>query len=88
MRPRTKLEICPKTGKPCYDKKGAITARNRRWKKDRVKLRIYECNYDHWHLTSMKERPNRKPKKSKFNRKRWKLGKGLRRKNQNHYDED
>lgn len=40
-------------GKPCYDKKGAQTAANKRFKEDHVKLRIYECEVGpHWHLTS------------------------------------
>lgn len=39
-------------GKVIYDKKGAITAKNKRWKDDRVKLRIYPC-HNHWHLTKL-----------------------------------
>lgn len=39
------------TGKPIYDKKGAQTAANLRFKRDHVKLRIYSCR-GHWHLTS------------------------------------
>lgn len=42
-----------KTGKPIYDKKGATTAKNRRWNEDHAKLRIYPCNFcNGWHLTS------------------------------------
>ncbi len=39
-------------GKPCYDKRGATTAANLRFKKHRIKLRSYwcdKCNF--WHLT-------------------------------------
>lgn len=40
------------TGKVMFDKKGAITASNARWKEDRVKLRIYPCpECRHWHMT-------------------------------------
>jgi len=42
-------------GKRAYDKKGAITAANNRFKHDRVKLRIYPCR-GHWHLTKQVER--------------------------------
>lgn len=44
-------EFC--NGKRVYDKKGAITAKNRRWEEAHIALRVYECpgNY-HWHLTS------------------------------------
>lgn len=38
------------TGKKAYDKKGAITACNLRYKEDHTRLRIYPCG-DHWHLT-------------------------------------
>jgi len=40
-------------GKKIYDKKGAISARNKRWREDRVPLRIYEClaSCGGWHLT-------------------------------------
>lgn len=44
------IKICPKTGKYSYDKKGAISAMNKRYKKDHIKLRCYPCK-DHWHLT-------------------------------------
>ena len=37
-------------GKVPYDKRGAITAANKRWQQDHIKLRIYQCG-DHWHLT-------------------------------------
>lgn len=41
-----------KNGKVIYDKKGANTAANLRFKEDHIKLRIYQCEYDnHWHLT-------------------------------------
>lgn len=39
-------------GKICYDKKGAITAKNKRWNDDHVPLRIYDCpDCNGWHLT-------------------------------------
>lgn len=40
-------------GKVSYDKKGAITAKNRRWDEDHVALRVYQCMGTHWHLTSL-----------------------------------
>jgi len=40
-------------GKPCYDKRAAISARNKRWKDDRIRLRVYPCPIcNKWHLTS------------------------------------
>lgn len=40
-------------GKMVYDKKGAMTVKNSRFKREHVELRIYECQYaDHWHVTS------------------------------------
>ena len=48
---RTTLNRCG--GKPVYDKKTAITAKNKRWKDDHVKLRVYNCHRcGGWHLTS------------------------------------
>jgi hypothetical protein len=48
-------------GKACYDKKGAITTMNKRYRDDRVKLRIYPCNEGpHWHLTSKNVEEKRK----------------------------
>lgn len=38
------------TGKKAYDKKGAVTACNKRYREDHTHLRIYPCG-DHWHLT-------------------------------------
>lgn len=39
-------------GKVIYDKKGAVSAKNSRWKRDHVKLRIYHCpTCNKWHLT-------------------------------------
>lgn len=39
-------------GKRIYDKKGAITACNGRFKEEHTRLRIYECEYGaHWHIT-------------------------------------
>lgn len=45
------ISYCEEHGKPCYDKKGAITAMNKRWREDRVRLTIYP-HHNHWHLTS------------------------------------
>jgi len=43
-------------GKPVYDKKSAVTARNKRWKEDHIKLRIYPCfQCNGWHLTSQEK---------------------------------
>lgn len=51
--PRAKPDIyCHVMAKICYDKKGAVTARNLRMKNSRLKLRVYccpECGF--WHLT-------------------------------------
>lgn len=39
-------------GKGAYDKKGAATVINIRWKEDHVKLRSYNCpSCGKWHLT-------------------------------------
>ena len=46
------IEYCT-TGKVKFDKRGAQTARNKRFEEAHIKLRIYhcpECNW--WHLTS------------------------------------
>lgn len=49
----TPIEYCPTTGKPCYDKKAAVSAKNARWDEAHVKLRIYPCPHCRcWHLTS------------------------------------
>jgi len=40
-------------GKKCYDKKSALTAKNKRFKDSHIKLRIYQCDIcNQWHLTS------------------------------------
>jgi hypothetical protein len=40
-------------GKVIYDKKGALTVKNKRFEEDHVPLRIYPCPVCHgWHLTS------------------------------------
>lgn len=40
-------------GKRSYDKKGAVTVKNDRYRKERVELRVYECDVGtHWHVTS------------------------------------
>lgn len=52
MNKRFSLGKCPETGKPCYDKKSAASARNHRFKQDHVQLRIYQCPFCNlWHLT-------------------------------------
>lgn len=52
------IRTCWKSGKPIYDKRTAATARNKRWRDDRVELRIYPCPHCRgWHLTKrVKER--------------------------------
>ena len=51
-RAETDREYCPLQGKNTYDKRGAETVRNKRWREDRVKLRIYFChNCNGWHVT-------------------------------------
>lgn len=61
-----KINYCGLSGKPCYDKKGALTVVNSRWKRDRVKLRAYQCCYSHWHVT--KQVRFNKTKKRKYNK--------------------
>ena len=39
-------------GKIGYDKKGAITAKNKRWHDEHEKLRVYQCHGKFWHLSS------------------------------------
>lgn len=47
------VSYCPETSKVSFDKKGAVTARNLRYKQAHTKLRIYECQFcGRWHLTS------------------------------------
>lgn len=44
---------CNTTGKVMFDKRGAQSAANYRFDRDRVILRIYACHYcNSWHLTS------------------------------------
>lgn len=52
LKPLQPLKYCKLSGKICYDKKGAQTASNSRYHRDHVKLRIYQCEGTHWHLTS------------------------------------
>jgi hypothetical protein len=43
---------CDRTGKTCFDKKSAVTAKNKREREDHETLRIYECPHcGAWHLT-------------------------------------
>ena len=52
---KPEAEYC--NGKRAYDKKGAQTAANLRWKQAREELRIYQCEEgDHWHLTKQMRR--------------------------------
>ena len=52
-RDRPQVEYCPNSGKVCYDKRGAQTAKNARFKQSHAKLRIYDCPHcGYWHLTS------------------------------------
>lgn len=47
-------------GKPSYDKRSAVTARNKRWDEDHVELRVYQCpDCNWWHLTSLRARRKR-----------------------------
>jgi len=42
-------------GKVIYDKKTAITAANKRFEENHIKLRVYPCpDCGHWHLTHTK----------------------------------
>lgn len=47
------MDYCDKSGKKCYDKKTALTAKNKRFKEDHVVLRLYFHEFcNSWHLTS------------------------------------
>ncbi len=47
-----KLRCWYEKSKICYDKKGAISAANLRYKEDKIKLRFYWCGFcNFWHLT-------------------------------------
>ena len=52
--PLPKINRCEESGgKPMYDKKTAVTAKNKRWREDHIKLREYHCpDCNWWHLTS------------------------------------
>lgn len=53
----TKWTWCEAHQKNGYDKRGAETVRNKRWKEDHEALRIYACpECGAWHVTS-KARP-------------------------------
>lgn len=52
--------------KRIYDKKGAVTAKNKRFEEDHVELRVYECpGNKHWHLTSDDPHRDERRKKKK-----------------------
>ncbi len=66
--------FCIETGKTIFDKRGAETARNKRWEEAHVGLRIYPCRFcGGWHLTSQvtekEDRYNGHKKKYQFRRK-------------------
>lgn len=69
MRPKENLPDPRRChGKVCYDKKSAMTAKNHRWERDHVELRVYPCG-DHWHLTSLSPHMDERGYKS-FKRKK------------------
>lgn len=52
---------CRASGKVCFDKRGAVTAANARYREAHVKLRIYPCeDCSKWHLTKSFYPPKRK----------------------------
>lgn len=56
-------------GKVIYDKKGATTAKNKRFHDDHIALRIYPCEVgNHWHLTS--QQPFRNSYKKQYGKNR------------------
>lgn len=49
---RPYVEYCRYSGKVRFDKRGAVTAKNARYKQAHVKLRVYVCpDCGGWHLT-------------------------------------
>lgn len=52
MYNRLDFGVCQTSGKVSYDKKGAVSARNKRWHEDHIELRVYQCpDCNWWHLT-------------------------------------
>ena len=50
--PRLNVRYSDRCNKMAYDKKGAISAKNKRYKEDHIKLREYHCGKcNAWHLT-------------------------------------
>ena len=48
-------EYCPWHKKVSYDKRGAVTAANKRWADDHERVRIYPCpQCGGWHLTHLR----------------------------------
>lgn len=53
---RHKTKYSHRCEKMSYDKKGAITAKNKRYHEDHIKLREYYCGRcNAWHLTKIVE---------------------------------
>lgn len=58
------IEYCRVSGKVCFDKRGAITAANARYREDHIKLRAYPCgDCGKWHLTKTLYWPQAKKRK-------------------------
>ena len=66
------IEYC--NGKVIYDKRGATTAKNKRYDEDHIKLRTYQCpECGGWHLTHiLRYSTYGKPKPKRGKVKRWK----------------
>jgi len=51
---RTFIDYCQASGKPTYDKRGAVTALNKQMEERHIELRAYPCNgCQGWHLTKI-----------------------------------
>jgi hypothetical protein len=62
---KSPVKFCPTSGKTIFDKRGAQTAKNSRWKEEHKELRIYNCpDCNGFHLTSRIYK-NKKPIKKK-----------------------
>jgi len=49
---KSPITYCPISSKVQFDKKGARTAANDRFRKEHKEMRIYPCRCGYWHLTS------------------------------------